>query len=172
MPQTTIFQAAPAATETISGAGALLRWSTNDDAANGSDIPFMVNAFNARYGRAITAMYPINTAEKGIRKINIVGQATGTLTLGGIMSYSIKGLSEFLAAVSSTCGDKSVTISLQPTITECKDNGQAKTNGLIYTLRGVALVQIDISIQSSQDGVAYVSQPLTFTFTDLMVNTP
>ena len=88
------------------------------------------------------------------------------------MSYSIKGLSAFLDAVSSTCGDKSVTISLQPTITECKDNGQAKTNGLIYTLRGVALVQISIDIQSSQDGAAYVSQPLGFTFTDLTVNTP
>jgi len=151
-------------TETWSVNGAFILWGVGSVSNN--KLPLLCNSVQITFSRTINAYFPINTDSSGeMKKINVMGQTNGNLTLRTIMGPDANDMKAFIEAVSKGCKKDSdqVVMSIQP---YAKSGCANSNNNVKYTLYGVELARMDVSIDSSQ-GLPIVNQPLVFLFTDM-----
>lgn len=164
-----IFTSSTYKTETWSAQGATLEYFTEGETKL-KKLPLLITNFELTYGRSLSQLYPINSDAAGkMSKINICGAPQGTLRVGSIFSPSEKDLISFLESLSAECKVKGYGMKITPLSNVCSSDGKKATKkSIVFTLDGVELESLAVTIQGGQ--AAMVNQPLTFSFTTLAVD--
>jgi|GEM_PF-5663250 len=151
-------------TETWTAQGAIVQWGTGDIPTTG--LPFMMINLQMQYARSLSSFFPINgDSANNMTKINISGAPRGTLQVGAIYGPDATGVKEFVEAASKACKTdaEQVVISIKPfgnaTCTNTKFATQA------FTLKGLEMEQLGLSIQGGE--AAVVNLPTVYSFTSL-----
>lgn len=147
--------------------GAVVTWDASnartDVGKSGQLVPILMNSISISFQRQSTQMMPLNQTSSNLRRCIIVGTPRGTLTVQGIYSPVMDGLSNFLGTVSNPCADHGISMALHPFgINACPD---VKLRDTAWYLYGVTLESLTVSIQGGE--TAITNLPLTFSFTGL-----
>lgn len=159
MPTKDIFNNQAMSTQVITAAGALVTWNKGLD-GDGSPMAMVMTGIRISYGRQARNVNPINTAgSTGYKQYRVYGNASGTLTIGSIVTPDMSDLNSFLSAAGDACGG-GVSLNLHPFAVNC-DN----SNKQVWEIRGATMNQADIDVQGGE--IAIVSNQLTLMFTSL-----
>ena len=161
-----IFNSTPRSTSTIMLSSARLRWDKGGTGTNwtgATPVPMFLININIQFQQQSTPLYSIGGDN---RKLIIKGAPVGTMTCDGVIVENRNDLLEFIEAVSKSCKGESdqVTMHLHPA-TGCED----EQDTFVYTLTGVDMDALNVSIQGGQQGVATINQRLNFSFTDMRI---
>ena len=160
MTTTKIFTNSIDQTETWIAGGAALTWQLGTGTAELSTL--VVQGIEATYSRTISPIFPIAVSSNKMKRINILGSPTGTLTIQSILGPNTKSLSAFLAAVGKGCKNEGVSMTLTPFVEGCDGSNSVK-----YTFTGVELESLSVTIQGGV--VPIVQQPMRFQFTGMLL---
>lgn len=147
--------------------GAVVTWdassSSTDVGKSGQLVPILMSAIQIQFSRQSTPMIPLNQTASNLRRCIILGSPRGILTVQGIYSPVMSGLTNFFKSVSDPCSGKAISMALHPFgINSCPDN---KIKDTAWYLYGVELDTLAVAIQGGE--TALTNMPLTFSFTGL-----
>ena len=150
--------------------GAVVTWdasgSNKDVSKSGKLVPILMQGISINFQRQANQLIPLNQTASNLRRCIILGSPRGTLTVQGIYSPVMSGLSSFLKSVSDPCSGKAISMALHPFgINSCPNNSETKIKDTAWYLYGVELEQLAVSIQGGETAITQL--PLTFSFTGL-----
>lgn len=162
-----IFNTPNITTESWTIQGAVVQWGTGNSAT--SAIPMILDGIDIAYAVPAREITPINGNDTGsVTRVVIKGTPTGTLQVNTIFSPSMANFKEFLKAVTRSCKGPSdqVLLTLRPFgRLECTNSELAQGKNMTFYLHDLDMVGMRVSI-TNQNGMAIVTMPLNFTFTN------
>lgn len=183
MANTQVFNNSYEVAESWSAGGALIKYATTSSAAsslaNDSDnnvLPFVALDLQLSYQRQTQDLFPINYANNGLKKIQLIGPPTGQLSIRTVLGPT-SDIRAFYEAAGKACysseqgGGIYIYIAPFSGSYDCSGAGNASeavrsTSKTRYLLSGVLMNAIQLQI-SNQGAYTMVSQPLNFTFNKL-----
>lgn len=152
-------------TESWTAQGAVLEYGIKNQKF--SKVPLVIQGLSMQYGQQAAPIFPINTDGNGqATRINVKGAPSGQLTFNTTYSPVPGTIKDFIQKASRDCvtAGNELVITLRP-FGDIKCAGRTATDKTTFTLTGVDLVSLGITIQGGE--VTLVQMPLSFTFTTL-----
>lgn len=145
-------------TSAVTASGTL---ATGEAGQGVHEFPIFVTGISIQESRSVQPMFPLN----GNEQLNIVGQASGSVSFQGLLTRNAHDLAKFLGEIGSACNLVPVNVTLTPFGRGCVND---MLRSVRYVMQGVTLVSHGVSIQS-QGGVAIVNIPIQCTFSALSI---
>lgn len=183
MANTQIFNNSYDVAESWSAGGALIKYATSradavslssSDTSN-NVLPFIALDLQLSYSRQTQDLFPINYADDGLKKIQLIGPPTGQLEIRTVLGPT-SDIKEFYEAAGKTCyqadAGGGIYIYIAPFHSSFDCNSKTtndlgkSTSKTRYLLSGVLLNSVQLAI-ANQAAYTMVSQPLNFTFNKL-----
>lgn len=182
MANTQVFNNSYDIAESWSAGGALIKYATTASAAAGLNdsntdnnvLPFIALDLQFSYARQTQDLFPINYANEGLKKIQLIGPPTGQLSIRTVLGPT-SDINGFYEAAGKACYESDqgggIYIYIAPfhAAFDCNANARSSTQSQSktrYLLSGVLLNSVQLQI-ANQGAYTMVSQPLNFTFNKL-----